>query len=455
MNSAWFWGPPSMGQSKFAWCARVVTRALVKGIFSFSRNESGNIATVVALVLVPLGGMLAVAGEVSGWWAIQRSEQHAADSAAIAAVSNNDPSTVQYEAKKVAATMNFAGDANTSISVSMVVQGICPAGLNPCYRVTISKSVPLYLVQLVGYHGTNGTGRQTIFASALAGSRFLTEPLCLVALAKTGTAITIHGGSNVDMSNCAIGTLSTSSNPIQCTGNNWDGFPTGVAPIGASCGTVPSLDGSGIADNYKTLGAANIPPGGCSSFPLHTWGSAPTSYGPICGDVMLTSDVTLTTSGTIYIYNGQLNLNGRTLSTANGVNVTIVFDAVGGTGYNKAPFADTSGALNIQAPSSGSWSGIALYQYGLSSVVSQTFNGSNSVQWGITGLIYLPKVDLLFNGAVDKSTYGVACTILVVNTFQINGSDKLTLNKTPNACPVAGLNNPPVVPAGRRVLLAG
>jgi len=448
-----------MGRWNLRQLVGVMASASLWFMRGFARSDRGNVATMVALLIVPVAAVLSLAGEVSGWYAIQRAAQNAADSAAIAAASNGDPNSYQSEAKSVAAYMSFVdGQHSTTVSAA---PSMCPTiSLSECYKVTITKNVSIYLTQLVGYKGSGGNGTQTITASALAGTKNITQPVCLLALASSGTTITVNGGPNVDMTNCSIATRSTSNNPVKCTGN-WN-FPAAVAPSTASCGTAKQYGNSRAVDNYAGYGASYIPnSNGVPTDPCGgtykgvTWAAAPSSYTPVCGTLTIQKNatVTLTTSGTIYIYNGQLDLNGGTLATANGAQVTIVFVRVSGSNY--APFAGSSGMLNIQAPTSGNWSGVALYQYNLTNTVSQTFSGSNSVQWDITGLIYMPEVDLQFNGAVNKSTYGAACTVLIVDTFKVNGSDAITFNQKPNACPVAGLNNPPVIITSSYVALAG
>jgi Flp pilus assembly protein TadG len=445
-----------MGQFNFRRRTMSFAQPLLARVNRFSRNDRGNVAVVVALLIIPVSGLLSLAGEVSGWYAIQRSMQNAADSAAIAAASNGNVVSGTYvnEARSVAGYMNFVnGQNNTTVAPVSV---FCPGGgLAECFKVTITKTVPLYLVQLVGYTGSNGNGTQTIVASAIAGTKNVTTTLCLTALATSGTTITVNGGPNVNMAGCNVGTKSTSGSAVKCTGNNWAGDPVGVASAGSSpsCGTATPYPNSTIVDNYSGYGAAYTPASPCGGvYSGSSWSGSAGSYS-VCGNLTLNSNVTLTTSGTIYIYNGQLNLNGHTLSTASGVNATIVFDKVSGANY--APFAPSSGTLDIQAPASGNWSGIALYQYGLTAATSQTFSGSNSVQWNITGLVYLPKIDLQFNGSVNKSTNGAACTPIVVNTFRINGSNALSLLTSQNQCPLAGLNNPPSIVTSSRVALAG
>jgi hypothetical protein len=71
---------------------------------------------------------------------------------------------------------------------------------------------------------------------------------------------------------------------------------------------------------------------------------------------MLTADVTITTpvggSAVLVIENGQLDLNGHALRSSTGSAVTIVFAGNKGSG----------GVLDITAPKTGPWSGVAICQ---------------------------------------------------------------------------------------------
>jgi hypothetical protein len=82
-----------------------------------------------------------------------------------------------------------------------------------------------------------------------------------------------------------------------------------------------------------------------------------------CGDQMLTADVTINapvgSPAVLIVENGQLDLNGHTLTTSSGSAVTVVFSGTNGS-YVHAPTDNTNGAggaLNITAPTSGPWSG--------------------------------------------------------------------------------------------------
>ena len=80
--------------------------------------------------------------------------QAAANSAAIAAATNGG-STYAAEARAVTANYGFT-DGSNNVTVTVSNAASCPSGGNTCYSVTISKTVPLYLMEVVGYKG-NGT----------------------------------------------------------------------------------------------------------------------------------------------------------------------------------------------------------------------------------------------------------------------------------------------------------
>jgi hypothetical protein len=183
----------------------------------------------------------------------------------------------------------------------------------------------------------------------------------------------------------------------------------------------------------------------------------------VCGDVQLTDDVVVTTSdsltgATLVIQNGQLDLNGHTLSTANGSALTIVFSGTAGN-YTHA-LTDNStgqgGVINIQAPSSplALFPGIAIYQDpSLKSGVDVTYKGNNPA-WDITGAVYLPNSNVTMSGDVNKSSNGAACFVMITNTVRINGTSNI-YQQSPNGdgCKQAGLKMPTATIPGRSQLV--
>jgi hypothetical protein len=153
----------------------------------------------------------------------------------------------------------------------------------------------------------------------------------------------------------------------------------------------------------------------------------------------LTGNVTINTTGSgavLVIENGQLDSNGYTIQTSAGSGLTVVFSGTAGS-YTHAPTG--GGTFDITAPTSGVWSGVAMYQDPtLTSGVDITYAG-NSPTWKITGLVYLPHASVTFKGAVDKSSNGQSCFVLVVDNVTIDGTGDILAR---GSCGAAGLSMP-------------
>jgi hypothetical protein len=170
-----------------------------------------------------------------------------------------------------------------------------------------------------------------------------------------------------------------------------------------------------------------------------------------CGDVELTGDVTINTGpngAVIQIANGDLVLNGYTLKTSNGSALTIVFTGSNSVSYTHIPTG--GGTIDIMAPKTGPWSGVAMYtDPSLTQGVDVSAAG-NSPTWNITGLVYMPHANVTFSGAVNKSSNGLSCFVLIVDTLLINGTSSILAR---GQCPQAGLEMPtnPVPSRGKLV----
>jgi hypothetical protein len=134
--------------------------------------------------------------------------------------------------------------------------------------------------------------------------------------------------------------------------------------------------------------------------------------------------------------NADVDLGNFTLTATGGL--TIVF-----TGTNKPGFVTGKGAIDFRAPTSGAWSGIALYQNPALGA-GQSKSAGNGPNFFITGLIYASKTDLDINGAINKSTNGLTCVGIVAANVGISGQGSILQNAT-SQCYDAGLTQLPTV----------
>jgi len=407
-----------IGKHKSAW----------RWLGRYGRDRRGNISTMVALLIIPLVGVMGVATESGNWFLIQRSMQNAADSAVIAAATNNNSTgnSYQLEGKSVATQFGYTNGANSTTVTIVNNDNTVPAKCaGACYAVTITRTVPVYLSRVVGWSAT-----QSVATKAVAVPQNTPTSYCLISLGP-GDAFHINGGNKVDLNGCNV----LSNGNVTCNGNNSSGGANSITYIGSNKNCAPAIAASTpLVDPFSGL-ASNIPAPSCGSYaatPISgslSWGTSQ----HYCGDVTLTANTTITTPGNgtvLYIENGNLVVpSGMTFGTAAGSGLTVVF-----TGTNAGSHIPTGGGtLSISAPVAGTttpWVGVALYQDpALTSGVDMTAAG-NAPTWNISGLIYAPHSNMQFSGVVDKANNGLECFVLVDYTFQSNGTGTILENQS-------------------------
>jgi Flp pilus assembly protein TadG len=456
---------------------RSILMTLIRHLSRLGADQRGNVAVMMAFLLPPLFGALGVGFEVGNWYLITRAMQNAADSAAIAAASNGT-SNYAAEAKAVAAQYGYV-DGTNNVTVAASNTAACPGGGNTCYSVTITSEVSLFLAQVVGYQGNalvNGAPGQALSAASVANQSSKQVPLCLLALGTSGAQdIVTNGNPKANMTGCNV----MANTSARCNGGNLNA-PYGLAHnTDSGCGVIQVSGVPAVTDPYASL-ASNIPANAINScggsFPQepakhndpalpssNQWSAWPppaaTNLGNnvyvVCGDQQLSGTVTVDigASAVLIVENGQLDTgNGNTLRTAAGSGLTIVFSGTNGGSYVHAPTG--GGTLDMAAPTSGPWSGVALYQDpNLTTGVSISAAG-NSPTWKITGLVYLPHSTITLSGSVNKSSAGQACFVMVMDSITINGTGDVVAGDTPENCAKAGLKMPQATVPSRGQLVS-
>ena len=345
--------------------------------------------------------------------------------------------------------------------------------------MTITSIVSLALVEIVGYKGNaeiDGARLQQLSSAATATKTVIQQPICLLGLDTTGQAITSNGAPNADFSGCTV----MSNWGSNCNGSDLKAFMGVAHATNNGCGVRQHSYAPPVTDPYAAL-ASNIPNDLATkcgnSYPQESkshgnwiggtpWTGTKSLTGTadlagntlICGDLRLTGDVTIDApdGAVLYIQNGQLDLQGHTFRTASGSEVTIVL--TGDNGGYKHIVTDksggSSGVFDIKAPTSGPFSGVAVYQNpSLTTGVDLTYAG-NDPTWNITGLVYMPHASVTISGAINKSAEGAICFVMVANDIRINGTGSIYAQSPAGAgCKDAGLNMPKVTIPGRPKLV--
>jgi hypothetical protein len=451
---------------------------LAKRLRRLHTDQRANVAITMAILLAPFMGALGGGFEITNWYLISRGMQNAADSAALAAATNAG-ANYDVEAKAVAAQYGFV-DGTNNISVVVANKIACPSGGSNCYSVTITGYTPLLVSQIIGYKGDaviNGSSEKKLTGLAVAQPTVKNVPLCLVGLGTAGTDITTNGAPKSDLSGCSI--MSNSS--ARCNGSNLNadfGFAVGTDN---GCGVTQVSGATPYQDQFAAM--ANQPwfpklsDSPCNgSFPQESvHGNTPSGgiarTGTIslasgnnfwCGDQRLTGDVVINTPpgspAVLVIENGQLDLNGHKFVTSSGSAVTLVFsgnDSQAPCPCVHAPTDNSNGpgaVLDIAAPTSGNWSGVALYQDPKLTSGLDVSAAGNTPAWNISGLVYMPKASVTMKGAVDKSNAGKSCFAIIADVLLISGTGGIAKTDM-GQCKDAGLNMPSMQILGRAKLV--
>jgi Putative Flp pilus-assembly TadE/G-like len=456
---------------------------IFRRLFDLQRDRRGNVTVMMGFLLPPLIGTFGLGFEVANWYLTTRSMQNAADSAAVA-IATTAGTNYLTEARAVAAQYGFVNGVN-NVTVAASNAAACPGGGTSCYSVTITQTLPLFLSQIIGYAGnailnqtnaqqqTSSVAAQQLTSTAVASQSSIQVPLCLLALGTSGAQdIVTNGNPHANMSGCSV----MANTSARCNGGNL-GAPYGLAHVTDSgCGVIQVSGVPTVADGYASL-ASNIPSdalGSCGgSFPQvpthhgdpalpssNVWTAGSRSLSGnvvVCGDLQLNGDVTIDApaGAVLIVENGQLDLNGFTLRTSSGSGLTVVFSGSNGS-YTHAPSSsvNNSGTIDIAAPTSGPWSGIAVYQDpNLTTGVNLSAAG-NAPTWDISGLVYMPHSNVTLSGAINKSSNGQACFVLVMDSITINGTGDVLSNNTPANCSAAGVNLPHATIPGRGQLVS-
>jgi hypothetical protein len=307
---------------------------------------------------------------------------------------------------------------------------------------------------------------------------------CLLALAPTGTDITEQGNPTINMPNCAVAAASSSASAVSLGGSSSLTAKAIVTPGGCSgCGSIPVVNAP-VTDPYTaklthaflTTGGATCP-GAASCMPTSgtctligstytapstgckiAGSSLPNSgynlSGPmqISGGLAIKNGVVNLSPGTYWITDGDLDLqngSGATLAcptcTPGGAGVTIILTAGSGGKIGTLTLGSNAN-LNLNAPSTGTFKGLAIIQdsNGLPSGTTylhspNTVSGQGNPTETLNGLVYFPNAAMDFYGTPSG---GNNCLVLVVNTLNLHGNP--TLNST--GCSSSGLTLPtPIV----------
>ena len=396
------------------------------------RDESGQALVVVALVVPVVVGCIALAVDLGVLYHEKRNLQIAADAAALAGAQdylyNSSASSATTDAKAASSANGFTDGSNGVVVTASVPPADGPnSGAAGYVEVVVSKPINTIFMSVLGYN------KITVKARGVAGTPTIGDA-CIWALKSTGTGLDVQGGYDIEAPSCGVYVNSTSSNGVQVTGN---GGIMNTAFVDAVGNSVPGHQTSPTPVTPNTAPRTN-PFGGLT-------GPTPTNSGCATTDsttTTLSGAITGPGAGAAVCYTKAVTIGNATLGAGvymfeNGVTIGVgdtvtinsgTIDIYGGTLNQKS-----NSLLNITAPTSGSYNGIAILQPATNTTNLQVQFGSNNET--LDGYIYAPgaEVYLQDNGGGIVAT-GIVANIIYdkSSTIRVPSYDKKHPTTTPN-----------------------
>jgi hypothetical protein len=356
-------------------------------------------------------GGLAYGAEVGGWELTKRQIQNAADTAAFAAAtqvrSGEDAATIAAAAKAVAEASGYDGGASgiavqhPPSSAPNAVDGTNPNGNASYVNVTLSQ------VEQRSFKKFFASDDAVTFQSSTLAFVQSGRPACILALHPSASgAISTGGSTNVELTGCDIAANSISPTAITATGNGSNVDADRISAVGnvsvngaynLDC-PAPISNSPVTADPYKNIPEPNST--SCTSnktlnqFPNQGSGSM-RCYSGNNGGVSIASNTALAPNVT-YVFentgNNTLSFSMNGNKTLTGVNVTLYFRGKWDIQLNG------NSTMNITAPTTGAYKGIALFG-SRNSEVNIDLTGNNGAH--IVGAVYSPNKnsDIKYTGS--------------------------------------------------------
>lgn len=420
------------------------------------RDESGQALIFVALGLTGILGFVALATDVGVLLHTKRNLQIAADSAAIAGASElnySSKGTDVTAAAQTAATQNGVTDGSNGATVTVnptYTPAFGPnAGKTGFVEVIVSQSQPTVFMKLFSRNA------MTVAARAVAWNGASTKSCVYVLDPTASPAMNLQGSFTVSVPSCGIVVDSSDGSALNFTGGGGALVAQSVGVVGGDSGKTGDSTPApvtGIAPVSDPFAGKNYPVYTCTSgasasctsgsgTPANVTCSDSTATQPasasgaVCyglgatGKKGANDSITLTgnLNPGLYIINGDLtlgNVTAPTVGSAAGTGVTF---------YLMGNLTAANGTINLTAPQSGTYNGLAFYAPTDTGTLTFDFGSASGT---VQGIIYAPKAQLYLHDSGGDNKGGLKLiTDLIVGTLN---DQTATLSLTSYSKTVAG-----------------
>ncbi|WP_296818702.1 pilus assembly protein TadG-related protein [Brevundimonas sp.] len=390
---------------------------------SLGENVRGNVAVIFALSLPLVVGGAGFGVETTYWYHMQAQLQAAADAAAHAGAmerrAGSGAEAVEQVAVMAASENGFDTLAGAAVVNAPPLTG--PSAGGDAVEVILSQAAERFFTAMFS------DGDVGLTARAVAVYRTAADA-CILALDPTASrAANFAGNTSVTLSGCSVMANSTAADAVNVQGSAQLTVDCLISGGGASLTAGATMtecrsavtQAPPVADPFADLSEPTAS-GGCLNA-----NNSSLSPGRYCSGMRLGGTVTLA-PGVYYVSGGDFRVNSNT--TVTGTGVTIFLSGGANVSING------NATVNLQAPTSGTYSGV-LFFGNRSGSGSSTFNGTADSR--MTGAVYMPgrAVDYLGNFAGLEG-----CTQIVARTVQWSGSTTVAAD-----CTAYGMRSLPVL----------
>lgn len=401
----------------------------MRHMISLVRDRTANATVFLALVFLVLVGGAGVAVDTIQWTLLKRKLQRQADSAVVAGAL----AKMTGGSASVAATREINRYTSINLLGTPVIETPPTSGAwsgnARAIRVTVASDATLPFSNI--FLNRTVTMQATATAAAVGFGEY-----CVLAL-ETGvaTGLDMTGNTNVDM-NCGMATNAQGTSAASAGGSSY----VVASPI-AAVGGIPASNNFAVGTVLQSYSVAQpdpyealpdpVVPGGCnSSLSVNPNQNrrVNNNTGVACyKDINIKGTVTFD-PGIYYIDGGELNFSAQAEVTADGVIFILTSSTVTTTPSSVATVKINGGAeLTITAPTSGTYSGLFIYQDPRAAFANNVNKISGNSSSLLQGGIYMPAQEVTFIGNSGMNTN---CLQIVARRVTFTGSSTIT-----NSCP--------------------
>ena len=427
------------------------------------RDRRGAAALTIAVAFTGLAGLAGLGAEGATWYYTQRSMQGAADAAAHTAATalmmEATSDAAKTQAKSVAANFGFSSGTGATVTVNIPPSSGSHKTSTDAAEVLISQPVTML------FSGMFMSSAPTIQTRSVAMASANTSPPCVMAMDKhSETGMSTNGTPALNLNGCSLYVNAAASNALNMGGgtittpaayivgnhtgtglntptaqDTHTGVPPHVDPYAyLSNPTSDPSSPSGTKNNYHLSG--NKTDNLCSGVSNCTF--------VFTGGLKVDGGSTVNLCpGTYYVDGGTLSLAGGAVlnapptanttpamsssicgtNTTGGVTIILMNSTTGGNPANISFGANS--VVNMTAPSSGTYAGVALFQEratcsGNSNACANSLDGGSTQN--IQGAIYFPNNAVDFNGGASSGALAATCTQLFAYTINFSGNSNLS-----------------------------